>query len=172
MIDLRRSLPIGLSGLAVGLCLVIGLEMADWRQGAASPAMVRLKVDQPRVAATAPGVPDQRAAWLTEIMARPLFNPDRHPVDIGMRGLPRLTGIIVAGTQQVAIFAGPADGRPIVAQVGAHVGAYEVRAVADEGVTVVGPEGISMIRPVFAPRQPARSEPRAASLLSPKANAK
>jgi hypothetical protein len=172
MIDLGRGLPIGLSGLAVGLCLVIGLEVADWRQGAASPAMVRLKVDQPPIAATAPGVPNQHAAWLTEIMARPLFNPDRHPVDIGMRGLPRLTGIIVSGTQRIAIFAGPAAGRPLVAQAGAHVGAYEVRAVADEGVTVVGPEGISMIRPVFDTRQPARSEPRAANLLSTKPNAK
>jgi len=171
MIDLSRSLPIGLFGLAAGLCLVIGLEVADWRQGAASPDMVRPKVDQPPVAAIAPGVPDQHAAWLTEIMARPLFNPDRHPVDIGMRGLPRLTGIIVAGPQRVAIFAGPADGRPLVAQAGAHVGAYEVRAVADEGVTMVGPEGISMIRPVFDTRQPARSEPRAAKLLSTKPNA-
>ena len=172
MIDLGRGLPIGLSGLAVGLCLVIGLEVADWRQGAASPAIVRLKVDQPPVAATARGVPDQHVAWLTEIMARPLFNPDRHPVDIGMLGLPRLTGIIVAGTQRVAIFAGPADGRPLVAQAGAHVGAYEVRSVADEGVTVVGPEGITMIRPVFATRQAARTEPRAATLSSPKPNAK
>jgi hypothetical protein len=172
MIDLGRGLPIGLSGLAVGLFLVIKLEVADWRQGDASPALVQLKVDQSPAAAAAPGMPNQHAAWLTEIMARPLFNPDRHPVDLGMRGLPRLTGIIVAGTQRVAIFAGPADGRPLVAQVGGHVGAYEVRAVADEGVTVVGPEGISMIRPVFATRKPARSEARAANLLSTKPNAK
>ncbi len=172
MISLGRGLPIGLSALAAGLCFVIGLEVSDWPPDAASPTTVRVKADQGPVAATTPRVPDQHAAWLTEIMARPLFSPDRHPVEIGVRGLPRLTGVVVAGSKRVAIFAGPSNGRPIVAQAGAHVGPYEVRIVADDGVTVVGPEGISLIRPVFDPKQPAASAPRAGNLLPTKPTAR
>jgi hypothetical protein len=172
MISLARGLPIGLSALAAGLCLVIGLEVSDWPSDAASPTTVRVKADQGPVAATTPRVPDQHAAWLTEIMARPLFSPDRHPVEIGVRGLPRLTGIVVAGAQRVAIFAGPSNGRPIVAQAGARVGAYEVHTVDDDGVTVVGPEGTSTIRPVFDPKQPAAPQTRAGNLLSTRPAAK
>lgn len=165
MISPGRGLPIGLSALAAGLLLLIGLEVWGWPPDAASPTTVRVKADQGPVVATMPRVPDQRAAWLTEIMARPLFSPDRHPVEVGVRGLPRLTGIVVSGSQRIAIFAGPSNGRPIVAQAGARVGAYEVHTVDDDGVTVVGPEGTSMIRPVFDPKQRAAAEPRAGSLL-------
>ena len=81
---------------------------------------------------------------------------DRRPAASGARsvsGLPRLSGIIVAGGRKVAIFAAP--GKPIVAEEGLRLGAYEVTAISDSGVTVAGPEGTTVLRPLFDPAQPA-----------------
>lgn len=161
MMRIGRGLPIGLSAVAAGLCAVIGLEVSGWRQDAGSPAAEPPRVARHPVAAAAPVEPDQHAAWLNEILARPLFSPTRHSVEVGVRGLPRLTGIIVAGSQRMAIFAGPSDGHPIIAQTGTHIGAYEVQTVAGDGVTVAGPTGISMIRPAFDASRPASPGPRA-----------
>ena len=72
-------------------------------------------------------------------LARPLFSPTRRGVETAVIGLPRLTGIVVAGSERIDFFAGPTNEHPIVAQAGAHVGAYEVQTIADTGVTVVGP---------------------------------
>ena len=94
-----------------------------------------------------------------EIMARPLFNPTRRPVETTVSGLPRLTGIVVAGSERVAIFAAPANEHPIVAHSGARVGAYEVQTIGDDGVTVVGPGGTTLIRPIFDVARPAGPAP-------------
>ena len=110
---------------------------------------------------------DSHEDWFNEILARPLFNPDRRPIEAGVRGLPRLTGIVVAGSQRVAIFAGPSNGRPVLAQAGAHIGAYEVRSIADEGVTVVGPTGTSLVRPAFAPARPTAPDTARPATLQP-----
>jgi hypothetical protein len=110
--------------------------------------------------------PDPHEDWFRQILARPLFNPDRRPIDSGVRGLPRLTGIVVAGSQRVAIFAGPANGHPVLAQAGARIGVYQVRSIDDDGVTVVGPAGTSLVRPTFDPARPATPEAaRPAGLL-------
>jgi hypothetical protein len=112
--------------------------------------------------------PDQNQTWLTQILGRPLFDPDRHAAEAGVRGLPRLSGIILYQSQRVAIFTGPSGGHPIVAQPGTHIGAYEVRAIANEGVTVVGPEGTTVIRPMFDSTKSLSSDPRpGASSLPP-----
>lgn len=90
---------------------------------------------------------------LTEILARPLFSPDRRPIESarGVAGLSRLSGIVVAGTRRLAIFAGAAGGRAVIAEEGARIGRYEVRSITDTGVTVVGPDGAAVTRPVFDP---------------------
>ena len=111
--------------------------------------------------------PDPHEDWFNQILARPLFNPDRRPIDTGARGLPRLTGIVVAGAQRVAIFAGPPNGHPVLVQAGARIGAYEVRSIADEGVTVVGPAGTSLVRPAFDPTQQSASQPARPANLQP-----
>jgi hypothetical protein len=73
--------------------------------------------------------------------------------------LPRLSGIVVSGSHKLAIFAG--SGKPIVAEEGVRLGAYDVTAISDAGVTVVGPEGTTVLRPLFdpAPPPPARPPP-------------
>jgi general secretion pathway protein N len=162
MMAFGRGLQIGLSAMSAGLCLVIALEVSAWRRDASSAGTARPAVAKLPGREAAPAGLDQHEAWLNQILARPLFNPDRHPVGggAGAQGLPRLTGIIVAGSQRVAIFAAPANGHPIIAQAGGRIGAYEVQTVADEGVTVVGPEGTSMVRPAFDSTRPVAAAAR------------
>lgn len=149
-------LPFGLSAMSVTLCLVIAAEVAgDHDTGSRYPVAPRSVGGGGASLVGAPAAPGRQDGWLNEILARPLFSPDRRPIEkAGVRGLPRLTGIVVAGSQRFAIFAASPNGRPIVAQAGAHVGAYEVRTVADEGVTVAGPQGTTLIRPIFDVSRP------------------
>jgi hypothetical protein len=165
MMTIGRGLPVVLSVTAAALCLVIAGELSGTGQGdGTSPVAASLTSGPLPDRAEAPEAPDQHETWLNQILARPLFSPDRHPVEVGVRGLPRLAGIIVAGSQRVAIFAAPSNGHPIVAPAGAHIGAYEVRTITDSGVTVVGPEGTTTIRPAFDPARPAAPEPRPGNL--------
>jgi hypothetical protein len=159
MIGWGRSVPIGLGVAALALCLVIAAEILGG-PGTASPgSQDRIAAPAPQGRTGVPEAPDRHGAWLKQILARPLFSPGRHPAEVtaaGVQGLPRLTGVVVTGSQRIAIFAAPSNGHPIVAESGAHVGAYEVQAIADGGVTVVGPEGTTLLRPAFdAARVPA-----------------
>ena len=150
MTRLSRILPAGLLLVALALGGVIASELGAGSPDARDePSQNRVAVTSAETPARPAPPPDRTRTWLNTILARPLFSPDRRPVEVGVRGLPRLTGIMLAGSQQVAIFAAASGDHPIVAQVGAHVGAYEVQSIADTGVTVVGPEGVTMIRPSF-----------------------
>lgn len=146
----QRALPLGLLAVLIGLSLVIALEITSAGQGDTPyPAAARQSAAERSSRTPAPQAPDQTDTWLKQILAAPLFSPDRRPVEVGVRGLPRLSGIVVTGSQRLAIFAAPSSGRRIVAEAGARIGAYTVQTIADDGVTVVGPEGTSVIRPVF-----------------------
>jgi hypothetical protein len=158
MTGFGRIGSIPLLAALVALCGVIALETVIWRQAAplyASPGAATIAGD------SAPndtsGVPRRRNAWLREILARPLFDPNRYAAEAGTRGLPRLAGIVLAGPQRVAIFAAAAGEHPIVVAAGGHVGAYEVLAVTDAGVTIAGPEGTTLIKPVFDAGRPSAS---------------
>jgi hypothetical protein len=113
---------------------------------------------------------------LRDILARPVFSPGRRPLASNARvtnGLPRLTGIVVTGSQRTAIFAAPAAGRPITAEEGGHVGAYEVVEITRAGVTVSGPDGTKVITPIFDPAAPPPAKPTLpARTEKPKAPAK
>jgi hypothetical protein len=158
-----RSATIGLSATSILLCLLIDAEISGGPRGNASyPVAARIAPGTRDHLADAPGASDHRAEWLNEIMARPLFSPTRRPVGTTVSGLPRLTGIVVAGSERVAIFAAPGSEHPIVAHSGARVGAYEVQTIGDEGVTVVGPGGTTLIRPIFDVARPAGPAPSGA----------
>ncbi len=152
MMGFQQSLITGLSGVLVALCLAIGIEVVG--HGQRSPEDSTPRINVPSRASTI-GLTDQqpqRDAWFKEIVSRPLFSPDRRPVATdahSLRGLPRLTGIVVEGSRRIAIFAAVAGGHAIVAEAGSHVGAYDVRDVTEGGVTVVGPEGTSVVHPIF-----------------------
>jgi hypothetical protein len=94
---------------------------------------------------------------VSEVLARPVFSPDRRPVGTGTRsaaGLTRLTGIVITGSRKVAIFAAQAGGRPVVAEEGTRINAYELKAISDTGVTMVGPTGTMVMVPLFDPTPP------------------
>jgi hypothetical protein len=150
---------IGLVVLGLVLSGAIALELSEPdQQPSVQPAgIVAVASDaRPGLAAT----PDQHGAWLNDILARPLFNPDRKPVGSGdVRGLPRLTGIIVSGSRNVAIFASASGDHPIVREAGTRIGAYEIKLIEDTGVTVTGPGGTSIIRPLFDIAAPAVKRP-------------
>ena len=104
-----------------------------------------------------------------------MFSPDRRPVASAARttsGLPRLTGIVVAGSQQIAIFAASPGGRPRAAAKGERVGAYEVREISSDGVTMSGPDGTTVITPIFDSAPPPVRQAVPARVEKPKAPAK
>ncbi len=108
---------------------------------------------------------DDVAALAATILARPVFGPDRRPdraeaasaLAAAPAGLPRLTGILLNGTDRRAIFA--PDSRAGRAQsavltVGGQIGVYQVVAISRASVTLAGPDGRSMVQPSFSDRPP------------------
>ena len=169
MIGRDRGVPIALCAAAFSLCLIIAAEIMGGLATASPGSPDRIAAPRRTHQADPADPPDRHASWLNQVLARPLFSPGRHPVELaaaGVQGLPRLTGVVLAGSQRIAIFAAPSSGHPIIAESGAHVGAYEVRSIADAGVTVVGPEGTTLLKPSFdvahvspAPAVPLRPQP-------------
>nr|WP_294529035.1 hypothetical protein [uncultured Rhodopila sp.] len=153
MIDTRLTAA---GAAALCLCGVIGVELAGGRAlPDAMPGRVGPAVSGGGSAGAAGEAPGRRDVRLAAILARPLFSPDRRPAASAARsvsGLPRLTGIVVTGSRKLAIFAGP--GKAMVAEEGVRLGAYEVTAISDAGVTVAGPEGTTVLRPIFDPASP------------------
>lgn len=158
----------GLLLLLMGVIIaVIGLQLDNRAPDQPSGSPARVSAADSQAAVARPEAPIRANSWFKEVLARPLFNPDRRPVVAGaqaLRGLPRLTGIIVTGSRQVALFAPPSGGHATVAEAGAHVGPYEVRAIADNGVTIIGPEGTMVLRPTFDTAPPPASKPGALPL--------
>jgi hypothetical protein len=167
------GLPIGLSLLFIGLCAAIGFEVAGPQQTPDQQPPARAAPPAQSGPASLTEPPNQREAWFRTVVSRPLFSPDRRPASVEthevVHGLPRLTAIIMTDSRRSAIFASPLGGHATVVEVGSHIGDYEVRDIADAGVTVVGPEGTTLVRPVFdaAPAVPGRP-PVAARLELPK----
>lgn len=145
--------PIGLAAGSMLFAAIVAIEVSDWQAGIGDNRIDLAATARPRPSA-APLPPDRHADWLRQIRARPLFSPERRPIETGVTGLPRLTGIVVNGTQRVAIFDGPSNGHPVLAQAGGRVGAFEVRSVTSDGVTVFGPDGTAMLRPAFDMTRP------------------
>ncbi len=158
--------------LAFGLAGGVAYEVQSWlgepagqpglatREGV--PANAGAPVG-PAVRTNAVVAHDGLTAWRNEILSRPLFSPGRRPAEAAgqhISGLSRLTGIILTGTRRVAIFAGQGGGVPIIAEEGARLGPYEVQRITDTSVTVEGPEGVTVIRPVFDAAAPAPAKPK------------
>jgi hypothetical protein len=144
----------GLVALGFLLCGTIAYEIAaPGPPPSSQPARIAGSVREAPAGVDQP--PGRYDAWLSGILARPLFNPDRKPIGSGnVRGLPRLTGIVVSGSRRVAIFAAPPGERPIVREAGTQIGVYDVKEVEETGVTVSGPGGTTVIRPLFDPSPP------------------
>ena len=149
-----------LLGLAAGLAGVIGLELltAVWsappelpvagvaeREPAGSPAADRRG-----------GMADRREAWAAAALTRPLFAPGRRPealapvmaVPVGA-GLPRLSEVLIDGERRRAIFAGANGAMPVTAGEGGDVAGFRVQKIEAAQVTLVGPDGVHVVRPSF-----------------------
>jgi hypothetical protein len=168
MIGRRFGPLITLFLVLVGLAGGVVYEAQDWPAAITEPTGFPTGGGRPTNAGSPVGLTAPTGAavlqtslntWRDEILSRPLFSPGRRPAVVAaqsMTGLSRLTGIIHTGTRKVAIFAAPSGGAPIIVEEGAHVGAYEVRQIGDTNVTVAGPEGVTVIRPIFDPTPPAK----------------
>jgi hypothetical protein len=154
MMRIGRSLPVGLFLTLSALGALIWFEATEQGQPPRTEAGAPIAVPARAGNTAISGPPNGHDAWFREILARPLFSPDRKPVVTSARtaaGLPRLTGIVVAGSRRVAIFAANAGGRPNVVEAGSQLGIYRVLDITDSSVTVAGPAGTSVIKPVFDP---------------------
>ncbi|MGI4954599.1 MAG: hypothetical protein ACRYGM_22565 [Janthinobacterium lividum] len=103
-----------------------------------------------------------RAAEVTKITGRPVFEPSRRPAMDGAvaaavpvaRTVPRVTGVVVSATDRSAIFASPGAGAATVAREGGRIGEYTVKTIAAGQVTLMGPDGPLLLRPAFDKNRP------------------
>ena len=154
----------GLCGVALLLSGVVAWEYRTWRRESVFtlPASGRMATPWP-VDGAAPVPVAAGGDPVGPILARPLFNPTRRPVAApeavasavaAAPVLPRLTGVLVSKTRSSAIFAGPPEGKSIVATEGGWIGRYQVQSIRAGEVTLSSPDGTAILRPTFAPIQP------------------
>jgi hypothetical protein len=142
----------GLLLVCAGLAGIIALEISNAPSGDVAPPQTRAAT---AIAHTPQPATNRTLDWVTAVLARPLFSPDRRPAadaasvaGSSLPGLPRLAGILVGPFGRSAIFA--ADGsKPIVVQEGGRVGAYTVRSIEVAQVQIVGPDGVQVLNPSF-----------------------
>lgn len=156
-----------LARLAALLAAVIVAEVFLVRPGGdAPPAPARPAFAVAAAPQTRAGPPVDEL--VDDVLARPVFSVSRRPAPeavaapqsvAGPAGLPRLTGILIGGGVKNAIFAGGADGKPVVVAEQGKIGAYVVQSIDVDRATVLGPSGSQVLRPAFdpsaAPAQPA-----------------
>ncbi len=140
------------AGLAAALALLAAAELLTG-PGAAPPlAAPALQT----VVASAVDPAAFTGQWSQVILARPLVRPDRRPLAAVAAAappvddtLPRLAAIIITAGGRTAVFAG-ADGTPTAVSVGGTIGAYQLRAIAPDRVSLDGPDGAVTVHPQFA----------------------
>ena len=150
----KLALP-ALAALAACLAGLIAWELEPQPEPgpAASPATAP---------AARPGIPaplPDTSSWATVALSRPLFDQARRPSPtnaVAARpGLPRLAGVLVSGTERTAILVPPDSRAAVTAHEGAQVGAFTVQAIAAGTVTLLGPDGVLVMRPTFDGSPPA-----------------
>jgi hypothetical protein len=103
------------------------------------------------------------SALISQILARPLFAPNRKPPAIAVVSragalhlapttIPRLTGIVIDKGTRVAIFRSGDSPRPLEIAVGGTIGDAKIEAIGPSEVTVRGPSGKWHLRPTPDPR--------------------
>ena len=93
-----------------------------------------------------------------QILARPIFSPDRRPAAAvaGAAGsetpLPRLTGVLVTADGRSAVFAGGAQ--LLVVREGGQLGRFTIRRIEPGLVKIEGSDGLRLLRPTFDTERP------------------
>jgi hypothetical protein len=136
-----------LLALALALFMLLAAELLPSGPAASAPAALAVPAATPAQAADA-----AVGQWATTILARPLFNASRRPVQVAVSdmdvSLPRLSAIIVNGGVRSAVFddGGP---KPLVLTAGGEIGAYRLETIAPDNVNLLGPDGQVTLRPQF-----------------------
>lgn len=137
--------------VTAGLTTVVALEVANAPPDTVTPLPPPVAANPPSTKAMSA---DHSGEWVATILGRPLFSPDRRPsatalTVAGLPGLPRLSGIMFGPFGRSAIFA-PAGAKPLVAQEGARIAGYTVKAIEATQVRLIGPSGNVVLYPTFA----------------------
>ena len=171
---MNRAAPVLLAGFAIVLAVVIALEIgAGFGNGEPAPPIATRFAAPAAGAANSTTSRSETASWTATALARPLFNPERRPVQeattsaVLVTETPRLTGVMVGPFGKRAIFATDDDGKPMVVDEGGMVGGYVVQAIEDGTVTVNGPDGPQTLRPSFTNAPPPLPAPGTASPVVP-----
>lgn len=146
------ALAITAAALLGTLTIELDRGSPDFDTTSAPPRIAPPVSAEPRQASAA----DHTNDWVAAILARPLFSPDRRPPPEDGQGraassttLPRLAGVLVSPSGKAVFFAGDAGGKPVIVREGGRVGAFTVQVIEAGQVTVTGPEGTQVLRPVF-----------------------
>jgi hypothetical protein len=135
---------------ALALILVI-----EWLPAAPLPV-----VPVPTAPAVAQGADQDEpgrdtAHWAEVVDNRPLFSIGRHPphvtgnhLVVSSNGMPRLSGIMIAGNSRRAIFV-PEGGKAVTVDEGGQVDGNTVRTVRADSVVLSGPKGDVTLRLSF-----------------------
>ncbi len=155
---MRWNALAGLILLGSALAVIVVLEGASGNNEF-EPARPQTGAETAPPGFSATGQADQAERWIATALARPLFSPDRRPPPPGggpgLAEIPRLSGILVTPAGRSAIFAPAGASKPVVATEGTTLGAYVVKSIGPDEVTVVGPSGPRLLHPAFDPT-PAR----------------
>ena len=138
---MRFDLPRVLLGVAGVLALLLVLQWV-WPYGEAagltvSPARVAVRARAPALAAR------DTSAWVSAILARPLFSVTRRPPRVAAKvagavapGQARLAGIMITRYGRRAIFAPEGGGKPMVLAEGATVNESTIRRILPDQVVM------------------------------------
>ncbi|WP_288051845.1 hypothetical protein [Acidiphilium sp.] len=137
---------LGLFGLVLALAATAAaLALAPMPAPQVAPAPARaLLAAAPRRA--------RPTAAMAQILARPLFRPDRRPVadaSTAATSMPRLSGILRGDAVRLAIFA-RSSGKPVLLGEGGHLGGYRIVRIGRRAVLLEGPRGRLRLVPRFA----------------------
>lgn len=92
---------------------------------------------------------DEITLWQQQSLARPLFSPSRRPAPSTavLSGTPRLSAIIDHDGHGSAIFMIPGRERGLIVPVGGTIGAWHLKAIAGNTVTIRENGRDSVLRP-------------------------
>ncbi len=139
--------------LTVLLGGLIALETAPTQNPSPAGSPLTLNLPLARVAAGL-GDATQVQAWVTTILARPLFETSRRPpataaTATSESAFPRLAGIMISPGRREAIFAVPGKSQPVVVTAGSRLNGVLIKTIQVGEISVVDSHGTRTIHPSF-----------------------
>lgn len=142
--------------VATGILAVVLVELSEGMENTATGNTMNPETPPMAAPSGFRGGGDQLVA---QILARPLFNPDRVPAtgdEGGQSGAPvdtpRLSGILVSSELRRAIFQTADDSRAVVVEEGKAIGGWQVQHITSDSVIVIGAGGTRRLKPYFDQR--------------------